>query len=182
MKFSPTPIHLKSGKTVILREATADDAEQVLKCTKTYVAESEYIPKLPEEHLLTVDQQREWILNFEQHPQSILLVAEYNQEIIGNIDLNGSRRIVMQHTAVIGMGMLAQWQNQGLGTEMLKAVIHFAKQHPILETIWLQLYAENKVGYAAYQKVGFQECGRIPNFFKQNGRYHDCITMYLPVK
>jgi len=181
MKFEPKQITLKNKKTVVIRQAGLSDAENLLNCIKTYIPTSNYIPKLESEIKLTVDQEKEWINSFLIYDNSLLLVAEYEGKIIGNIDLTGSRRKIMEHTAVIGMGMLQEWQNIGLGTALLSAIIEWAKNNPILELIWLQVYTENESGLNLYKKMGFTENGIIKNFFKQDDKYFHNLTMTLTV-
>lgn len=181
-KMKPQVVTLKNKKLVTIRQAEISDAERLLHCIKTYVPESAYIPKLGEEIKLTLEQEKEWINSFLIHDNSLLLVAEYNGEIIGNIDLTGNRRKVMEHTAVIGMGMLKEWRGSGLGTHLLRLTIEWAKRHPVLELIWLQVYTENELGVHLYRKMGFEEKGIIKNFFKHDLGYFDNLTMSLVVK
>ena len=77
---------LKNQKTVTIRQAEIDDAEKLLNCIKTYVPQSEYIPKLEQEIKLTIEQEKEWINYFLTNENSLLLIAEFDNEIIGNID------------------------------------------------------------------------------------------------
>ena len=112
----------------------------------------------------------------------MLLIAEFNNEIVGNIDLTGNRRKIMEHTAVIGMGMLKEWRNTGLGTALLKLAIEWAKENSILELLWLQVYTDNELGLGLYRKIGFVENGIMKNFFKQDGKYFDNLTMTMNVK
>src|SRR5690606_26348519 len=130
---------------------------------------------------LSIEQEREWIKSFLVFDNSLLLVAEFDGEIIGNIDLTGARRKMMQHTAVIGMGMLSEWRNIGLGSALLHEIICWAKLNPILEIIWLQVYAQNDLGISLYRKMGFIESGIIKNFFKKDEAYFDNITMFMNV-
>lgn len=181
MKFKPKQIILKNGKDVLIRQAELSDAKNLLNCIKTYIPTSNYIPKLESEFKLTVEQEKEWINSFLINDNSLLLVAEYEGEIIGNIDLTGNRRKIMEHTAVIGMGMLQEWQNIGLGTALLSAIIEWAKNNPILELIWLQVYTENESGLNLYRKMGFVENGIIKNFFKKDNKYFHNLTMTLSV-
>jgi RimJ/RimL family protein N-acetyltransferase len=175
-------VKLKNQKSVLIRQAQIADAEKLLECIKTYIPQSPFIPKLEEEITLTLEQEKEWIQSFLLKDNSLLLVAEYEGQIIGNIDLTGNSRKVMEHTAVIGMGMLKKWTNSGLGTALLNEVIHWAKENPILELIWLQVYTENELGMNLYRKMGFQEVGILPKFFKHNGKYYDNLTMMRRVK
>ena len=88
----------------------------------------------------------------------------------------------MEHTAVIGMGMLKEWKNTGLGTALLKFGIEWAKENTILELLWLQVYTDNELGLGLYRKMGFEENGIMRNFFKQDGEYFDNLTMTMNVK
>ena len=181
-KFKRQILTLKNQKTVTIRQAEIDDAEKLLNCIKTYVPQSEYIPKLEQEIKLTIEQEKEWINYFLTNENSLLLIAEFDNEIIGNIDLTGNRRKIMEHTAVIGMGMLKEWRNTGLGTALLKLAIEWAKENSILELLWLQVYADNELGLGLYRKMGFEENGIMKNFFKQDGKYFDNLTMTMNVK
>ena len=89
-KFTTEIIELKNNKLVTIRQATIEDAEKLLSCIKTYVPQSDYIPKLENEIKLTIEQEKEWINSFLTNENSLLLVAEYDNEIIGNIDLTGN--------------------------------------------------------------------------------------------
>lgn len=181
-KFKTELVELKNQKLVKIRQAEIDDAEKLLNCIKTYVPQSDYIPKLEQEIKLTIEQEKEWINSFLTNENSLLLIAEYDNEIIANIDLTGNRRKIMEHTAVIGMGMLKEWRNTGLGTALLKCAIEWAKENLILELLWLQVYTDNELGLGLYRKMGFEEKGIIKNFFKQDGKYFDNLTMTMNVK
>lgn len=178
-KFETKIIVLKNNKKVIIREAQITDAEQLLACIKKYIPQSDYIPKYEQEIKLTIEQERDWIQSFQTSNNSLLLVAEFDKEIIGNIDLTGSRRQMMEHRAVIGMGMLAEWRNIGLGSALLNEIICWSKSNQILEIIWLQVYVQNELGLNLYRKMGFVESGTIKKFFKRDGKYYDNLTMIL---
>jgi len=182
MKFTPIKIKLKNNKEVVIRSAEVSDAEGIMDAIKRYISDSEYIPKVLEEFKMTQEQEINWIHSFTQADNSLLLVAVFENEIIGNIDINGNTRMIMQHTAMIGMGMLCEWRNTGLGTALMKSSIDWAKENPILELLWLQVYTENVLGMNLYKKMGFEEVGVMKDFFKQNGRYYDNLTMSLSVK
>lgn len=181
-KFQANHVQLKNGKSVLIRQAEISDAEQLLNCIKIYIPQSEYIPKLGQEITLSVEQERNWIQSFLTNSNSLLLVAEYENQIIGNIDLTGNQRIMMQHTAVIGMGMIEEWRNTGLGTALLSSIVDWAKENEQLELIWLQVYTANEAGLKLYKKLGFSENGIIKNFFKRGETYFDNLTMTLNVK
>lgn len=181
-KIEPKNIELKNQKTILIREAKTSDAENLLNCIKAYIPQSEYIPKLEQEIKLTIEQEAKWISSFLTNDNSLLLIAEFENQIIGNIDLTGNQRKIMKHTAVIGMGMLKEWRNSGLGTALLTEAIKWAKRNPVLELIWLQVYTENVLGLNLYRKMGFENNGIIKKFFKHDDKYFDNLTMTLNLK
>ncbi len=182
MKFNPKTVTLKNRKEVRIRTAEISDAENLLATLKKYISDSAFIPKTSNEIISTVEQERDWISSFIQKDNSLLLVAEFENEIIGNIDLTGNPRIMMQHTAIIGMGMLTDWRNVGLGTEFMKSSIDWAKENPMLELLLLQVYCENISAIYLYKKMGFKENGIVENYFKNGAEYHDNLMMSLVVK
>lgn len=175
-------VKLKSGKVVLIRQAESKDAEKLLRCIQNYIPQSEFIPKLEEEMTCNPEETQEWIRSFSGITNSLLLVAEFENNIVGNIDLTGSKRQIMQHTAVIGMGMLPEFQNSGLGTALLSTAIDWSKKNAVLELLWLQVYTENVLGVNLYKKMGFEESGIIKNFFKSKDSYSDQLTMSISVK
>jgi len=145
-EFISIKVELKNGKLVSIRLARISDAERLLNAINTYVPQSKYIPLLREELSQSISQKEDWINSFEKYENSLLLIAECDNQIIGNIDLTGSRRKVMEHTGLIGMGMLKEYRNTGLGTLLMFSLIEWAKANSILALIWLQVYTENKLG------------------------------------
>lgn len=177
--FKPQHITLKNGKTVKLRLCDESDAENLIKTVSAYIENSDCIPLCPHEFKPTIEEEMNWITKFIQEQNSILIVAIYKGEIIGNIDLSGNQREIMQHTGIIGMGILKDWRNTGLGTALLKALIDWATTHPILEKLVLGVYHNNKPGIALYTKMGFKKAGIHHKMFKHNNTYYDEILMHL---
>ena len=103
IKFNPTEKLLKNNKWITIRECVIEDVEELIKTIKSYIIGSEHIPIESDEFNPTIDQKKLWIQSFLNNGNSILLVAVYNNQIIGNIDLTGSQRRALQHTAVIGI-------------------------------------------------------------------------------
>lgn len=182
MKFLPKKIVLKDGREILLRHVEVPDAPRVIEFVQGFVYDSEYVPLSEGEFNPTMAEEEQILSNYVERTNSLFLVAEADGKLVANINVDGNQRKILRHTAVFGMGMHKEWQSCGLGTAILSAAIEWARKNPELETLFLQVYAENEAGLALYRKMGFTEHGRLPNFFKQNGRYHDEISMYLSVK
>ncbi len=163
---------------MIIRQALSDDASPLLELKLQYLENTKTLPLFKEEYPNDIDQEREMIERYQSEKNSLLLVATFEDKVIGNIDLTGSWRKKIQHTAMIGMGIHPKWQHQGIGTLLIKNAIDWAKENEVLKIIWLEVYKTNTSGIALYKKMKFLESGYIPNFFLEKGTYIDKITMF----
>ncbi|PKV48977.1 RimJ/RimL family protein N-acetyltransferase [Aquimarina sp. MAR_2010_214] len=181
MNFISKTYHTKSGKSLLVREATPADAKQLLALKLEYLKDTNTIPLFDYEYSNTVKEEGELIQNLHEQANSLLLVAESDGDIIGNIDLTGSWRKKMQHTAMIGMGIHTQCQNQGIGTLLIQNVLEWSKENELLKVLWLEVYATNIAGISLYKKMGFIPSGSIQGFFLEKEEYIDKITMATKV-
>lgn len=182
MKFSPRTVVLKDGRTVLLRHVEVSDASKVIEFVQGFVYDEEYVPLTEGEFNPTLAEEEQILSNYIERSNALFLVVEFEGKLVANINVDGNQRKILHHTAVFGMGMHKEWQSCGLGTAILQAAIDWARNNSELEILFLQVYADNQAGLALYRKLGFVKHGRIPDFFKQNGRYHDEISMHLFVR
>ncbi len=183
MKFTPIEAILKNGETITIREAQVSDAAEFIVTAKEYIEESEFIPCVKGEFAPTIEEEEKWIQSFLDQENSILLVAVYKGQIIGNIDISGLQRKIMYHTARLGMGMLSEWRNLGVGSALLSNAIEWARSNSPLEIIYLEAYANNNAGLALYKKYGFAESGKRKDIFKTDDTtYIDEIIMTLEIR
>lgn len=180
MKFDPITVKLKNGKEIVIRQCLVEDAENLLTTVRTYMNDSKFYALTKEEFTITIPQEEKWIQSFIDNTNSLLLVAVYENKIIGNLDLTAHNRMKLNHTAIIGMSLLEEWRGFGLGFELLNAVINWSKNKSKLTRLWLQVFGDNTNAIALYKKVGFIEEGRQKNFIKtEDGGFDDNVIMGL---
>jgi len=179
-QFRPFSANLKDDTQILIREAVIQDAADFIRCVKSYIADGEYMVMEPAEFAPDNAQGREFIHNLVDSENSILLVATHNDRIVGNLDITGGQRIRLRHTGLVGMGMLKEYRDKGLGSILLEAGIEWAKKNHLLEKLWLQVLAGNTPAVNIYRKMGFTEEGRQKNFVRAaEGVYYDNILMSL---
>ena len=182
IKFQPKTFKLKTGKSIRVRMPEFDEVQKLIDLKKSYLRNTKTIPLVLDEYLSSVKNELALITEYEKSLNGILLVAEFENEFIGNIDLTGSKRSKMFHTGMIGMGIKEEWRDQGLGRILIESVIDWAKENSEIELIWLDVYASNELGYNLYKNTGFQISGIINDFFKDENGYVDKVQMYQRIK
>ncbi|MCD2425708.1 GNAT family N-acetyltransferase [Niabella pedocola] len=180
MKIDPVTVTLKNNVTVTIRAAVKADAAGMLDAGWRYLQESPHFITTVNEFNFTKPQEQAWIRSLNESDNSLLLVALYNNKIIGNIQLRGEPRSKIRHNALLGIAIRKQWQAIGLGTALMHTAINWARTKGALKTIWLHVHATNEHAIALYRKMGFREAGRQPYYIKEpDGRFTDNLLMGL---
>jgi RimJ/RimL family protein N-acetyltransferase len=111
-------------------------------------------------------------------PAELLLVAELNGQIIGNIDFHIGKRKRLAHAGEFGMSCVPAWRGKGLGELLLTEMLKWAKTHPRVEKVNLRVIGSNQRAISLYKKLGFQEEGRKLKEIKYaDGTYADEVQM-----
>jgi len=180
--MKPTKFTTKSGEEITIRLATEDDASALLAMKLEYLENTKTIPLYKDEYPTILTFEIQLIKRLEEEKNSVLFVAESNNELIGNIDLNGNQRLKLFHTSVIGMGIRAEWRGKGVGSALLNVALQWSISNPFITLLWLEVYDTNEAGKNLYKKMGFKECGRINDFFCEDNVFIDKITMTKRIK
>ena len=182
MKFESKISVTKSKKQVKIRLAKIDDAQTIINLKRGYIENTTTLPFVLEEYPNDIIKETKLIKEYNESENSLFLVAEFNGQLIGNIDLTGSKRTKMYHTGMIGMGIMENWRNQGLGKILIENALNWAKKNSKIEIVWLDVYSSNTLGVNLYKNMGFKVSGIIKGFFKDGNDYIDKVQMYQKIK
>jgi RimJ/RimL family protein N-acetyltransferase len=106
------------------------------------------------------------------------LLIETNGQIVGE----GSMQVgPAHHTGTLGIKIIGKYHRRGLGTEMMSLLESKARELG-LRRIYLHVWALNEPAIRLYQKVGYQEVGRLPDWYNRkdesgNTIYSDLVEM-----
>ncbi|MGI9247341.1 MAG: GNAT family N-acetyltransferase [Steroidobacteraceae bacterium] len=107
---------------------------------------------------------------------AIHLVALIADEVVGWCDLRPKAAVMLRHSAVLGMGVVAEWRGQGLGTRLLASALDMADARGIRRSE-LVVRADNAPAIALYRRFGFVEEGRCRQYLRHAGIDHDALIM-----
>lgn len=105
---------------------------------------------------------------------TIRTVAE--DQLIGNVDLNGVDWVARNCWVGIGIGERAYW-GKGYGTEAMCLALRFAFGALNLNRVTLDVFEYNQRAYRSYLKAGFKEEGRMRQWMQRGGERYDLIFM-----
>lgn len=173
---------LKDGRTVTIRTAHENDAEAYLTLGKSVMSEEIYTLTQADELTFTIEQERNWIKTHIADDAHLIIVAEIDDRVVGQLDFMNGHRKRNSHTGEFGMGVHKDFRELGIGSFLLKALIGWAKNHSEIKKINLSVHKTNERAIAAYKKQGFQiEGTRTKDLKYPNEVYVDTVLMGLHV-
>jgi putative acetyltransferase len=108
---------------------------------------------------------------------SIHLVAEVDQQLVGQLSLHLQSNPRRKHVAELGMGVRDDWAGKGVGSALLAAAVDMADNWLNLQRLELTVYADNLAALALYRKFGFVEEGLARGYAFRQGQYVDALYM-----
>ena len=97
--------------------------------------------------------------------------------VIGSAGLQVCTNPRMRHVGTLGMLVHTEFQNQGIGTALMKTVLELADNWLMLRRVELEVYADNQRAVRLYEKFGFETEGRKREAAVKNGTYVDLRVM-----
>ena len=93
----------------------------------------------------------------------------------GSLTVHPSPR--MRHGATLGILVHTGYQNQGVGTALMKAVLDLADNWLMLVRVELEVFADNARAIHLYEKFGFEKEGLMRMSVVRDGQYQDNYKM-----
>lgn len=159
-----------------LREIHATDAAAYVQLLAQIERESPYALLEPEERRTTIQEQWDEIEQIRRSDNQMIWIVEDRDRLVAWLGAFGERYRRVSHNVLVGIGVLAPYRNQGLGTRLFSALEQWAWKHQI-HRLELFVANENQAGIALYQKMGFQIEGTRRESYQIDGRYVDEYLM-----
>lgn len=173
----------KDGRMISIRTARPEDAQAVLDHARAIFVEGEFVLTTPEDFHMTEEQEAAWFQSNRDDPGKLVIVAEYEGQIIGELNFSSEGRKRVRHHGELSMSVQKAWRDQGVGRALLRTLITWAEQHPVLEKLCLQVFANNTRAISLYASLGFREEGRqVRDIKMESGEYRDVLLMGRFVK
>lgn len=167
------------NKSLIIRNASLEDAEKLVELMKKLDIETTFLLREPDEFTLNVEQEQRFIESKLDSEAELFLLAEVDGEIIGSCAINGSTRKRLSYIASLGIALTEEYWGLGIGKKLMKAAIRWAKANGITR-ITLQVDTSNYRAISLYTRLGFQVEGTFINDKKlADGSYRNGYSMAL---
>ena len=171
-KIGKKIILISMTRPITVRLMSEEDIPGYHHCLDIVARERRYLSMLQAPPL---EASRAWVLSHlvKKHP---FFVATDSEKVIAWCDVAPLDKPWFAHRGILGMGVLPDYRNQGIGARLLSAAL----QHSAiigLERVELEVFASNLKAIRLYQKMGFHNEGTLQKACKSDIGYQDIILM-----
>ena len=113
------------------------------------------------ERAWSVNQERRYLESLSSR-EAFHAAVDATRRVVGfqSLDLWSPILTSMAHVAQVGTFLLPEWRGDGVGRKLWSATESFARDAGYRK-LAIQVRASNNAARAFYQRLGFQECGRL---------------------
>ena len=178
MVIQKSTVTLKNGTTAELRSPEMRDAEQMISYLRQTSEETHFMVRYPEECDQSLEEAHKRLQRILEHGRNFMAAAFIEGELVGNCGVNEiGDRFKTRHRAALGISIKKKAWGLGLGTILMEKALLQARENGFTQ-VELGVFADNERARHLYQKLGFQELGRIPRaFYLKDGTYCDEVQM-----
>lgn len=178
-KFETRRVTLKTGETLVVREAAPADAAALVAYLNRVGGQSDNLTFGKDDFGMTAEQEEIFLQTFREEKTSAVFLGCIGEEIAANCTVSGySRRARTAHRASFAIGVEQSFWGKGIARKMMEAAMDFCRQAGI-EQLELEVRTDNTPAIRLYQSMGFQTIGIHPNFLKIGDTYCDLYIMYV---
>lgn len=167
---------LANGNTVIIRGIRVTDAQAVIEYMKEVNTETKNLTMNPDEFTTTLEQEQQYITRMLESENSFSYTVWYKGKLIGLCGIYGSKFRRLKHKVNLGISILQQYNNLGLGTQLMKLLGEKAKELGVTK-MELEVRADNPNAIKVYERTGFVVEGLRKNGFYVDNKYVDLVQM-----
>ncbi len=186
-RVEPVSFESRSGRRLVLRTCEPEDAATLVEVTRDSDRTAmEFGVTLPAERDLSIERRAELIREHLAEPDWLALGAfEPGSQgaAAGAIHFATLKYQRLRHAGTIGISVCSSCRDEGIGRALIAVVIGWARAHPTIERVGLNVFATNARAIHLYRSLGFIDQYVQRGFVKMGpGEYVDDIRMELWVK
>lgn len=172
-------VFLKNNKKCLIRNATGDDAQEVLNIFLLTHDQTDFLSSYKDETSIDTAFEKQFLTDRETAAREVYLCAIVDGHIVGTASVASIGKNKVKHRAELEVAIDKPFCGMGIGRALVTACIECAKEAGYSQ-LELEVVSENRNAIALYESIGFTEFGRNPRGFRSRYQgWQELISMRL---
>ena len=184
MMIDDVKFKLKDGREALLRSPKEEDVESTLEYLVISAGETDFILRYPEEcGKYTPEGEKKLFEQKNESPDEAMIMCVVDGRVVGNCEISFFKGMKTKHRASIGIALISEFWDQGIGTRMFEEMIRLAESREGVLQMELEFVEGNARARHLYEKMGFRITGVRPNAIRlKDGTLLNEYTMIREIK
>lgn len=164
----------KDGRRWTLRPGRPTDARALARLFADVRKEGRWLITTP--GAISQPSEAFWIGEMIRAEESLVLVAEAEGEVVGNILVSVDRGRATEHIGVLSICVARDWRDVGVGSELVAGAQEWAARRG-LRKVSLGVFPDNDRAIAVYEQRGFVREGLRQAQYRSGDEFRDEVLM-----
>jgi RimJ/RimL family protein N-acetyltransferase len=165
----------RDGRPWTLRAARPTDGRPLARLYSAVRAEGRWLLTAPS--AVSEPSEAFWIAELIRSSGGLVLVAEADGDVIGNVLVTVDRSVASDHIGTLSIAIADGWRDVGVGSAMIEASQAWAREQG-LKKLALGVFPDNDRAIAVYEHAGFVREGlRRRQYRAPSGGFRDELLM-----
>lgn len=164
----------RDGRRWILRPGRPTDGRSLARLFAEVRAEGRWLITTPS--AVSEPSEAFWISEMIRASEHLVLVAEADGEIVGNVLVSVDRGQATEHIGVLSILLADGWRDVGIGSELVAAAQRWTSERG-LRKLSLGVFPDNARAIALYEKYGFVHEGLRRMQYRSDDAFRDEVLM-----
>ncbi|MBU9711449.1 GNAT family N-acetyltransferase [Evansella tamaricis] len=172
-----TPFKMETkGLDIKIRPGNANDGKKMYTLTKEVIQEEDGLIMTVSDFVMTEEQQKIKNEAFLSHPDTLNLIAEHHDKIVGILTIEPEILKKTSHRAILGIIVQKNYRSKGIGKALIMAALNWVLHEGRYEKVELEVLASNKHAISLYHQLGFENEGMRYNAIKNSHTSYDHLV------
>ncbi len=155
------------------------EAQRLIEYVQQISRETDYLRFSPGEFDMSVDEEKQFLRNYNESENKIFVVARLDGEGVGTLNFESPQIKRYSHRGETGISVVRKYWGHGIGSCLLEVMLDWTKDNNY-KKIGLRVDASNKRAIELYKKYGFKIEGTLKRHrLMEDGEYRDEYYMGL---
>lgn len=169
---------LRDSRQLCISEAVPEDADAIIRYQYTVGGETDFLTFGANEFWLSVQEETAFIRSVQERGKDTFLKGSIDGKIVSSLVLLRIDRPRIKHIGELGVSVLRDYWELGIGKYMCEEAACLAKQRGITK-INLQVRKDNDKAILLYEKLGYKREGESSRAYYVQGIYYSQVLMGL---
>jgi len=173
-------VRLKDKSKMFFKELDLDDGEAVITYLNKVGGETNFLTFGKEGISYTIQQEKVLLRNMKETDGNFMIGGYINKKLVTVASITSSSKERLKHKADIGISVLKDYWNIGVGSQMMEYLISLCKENSFRK-IDLLVYENNERAIKLYKKFGFVKEGLLTRDVLIDGVFYSSYHMGLKI-